>query len=88
MQGREALQDTDIRTVTLAAAELSPDSLAMVRAVNDRRRALEQNVGRLGVTPSTPAKPSRKRTRKATTGAVSDPEHSWSGPKCPHSARA
>lgn len=71
-----AMQDPGVRAVALAAAELSPDSLAMVLAVIDRTRALEQNVGPRHATPSTPAKPSRKRTLKATAGNDAAPDPS------------
>lgn len=48
----------------------------MLRAVTERTRALEQNAGRRGATPNSPAKPARKRTRKATTGDDSATEPS------------
>ncbi|WP_380169630.1 hypothetical protein [Jannaschia sp. R86511] len=44
---RVAMADPVVRGVALAAADLSPESLAMVKAVIERTRALEVHTGRV-----------------------------------------
>lgn len=68
-----AMTDPVVRAVALAAAELSPDSLKMVRSVIDRTRALERNGNQQGATHSSPAKSTRKRTRAAADGDGASP---------------
>lgn len=63
-----AMADPVVRGVALAAADLSPDSLVMVKAVIERTRALEVDTGRLGSTPSDTGKPSRAHHPAADEG--------------------
>lgn len=69
-----AMKDPAIREVAVAAAELSPDSLAMVRSVINRTRALERNANRQGAVTNGPAEPGRKRTRTANAVGDTAPE--------------
>ncbi len=61
-----AMSDPVLQDMTLAAAELSPDSLLMVQAVIDRTRVLERDADRQVVIPRRVARPGPKRYRKAT----------------------
>lgn len=56
-----AMTNPAVRAVALAAADLSPASLTMVRLVIDQTRALELNAKRHGATPGTDTRPSPSR---------------------------
>lgn len=63
-----ALADPSVRSVALSASELSPESLAVIRAVIDRTSTLERNAKPDSTTNA--RRPARKRLRGPSSGDV------------------